>query len=129
VRGLKMKIAISSDLGMVSSHFGRCPEFTIVEIENNNVVNKEVIPNPGHKTGFLPGFFNEKGVNYVIAGGAGSMAQQFFDKYNIKLIVGVQGKIDQVIDDFIHNKLEKGNSMCKPGDGKDYGIEKEDKKH
>jgi len=27
-----MKIAISTDSGFVSEHFGRCPSFTIVEI-------------------------------------------------------------------------------------------------
>jgi len=28
-----MKIAISTDAGFVSAHFGRCPSFTIAEIE------------------------------------------------------------------------------------------------
>jgi predicted Fe-Mo cluster-binding NifX family protein len=53
-----MKIAISTDNGMVSPHFGRCPHFTIVEIKDNKVLKKEIIDNPGHRTGFLPKFFN-----------------------------------------------------------------------
>jgi len=124
-----MKIAISADSGIVSSHFGRCPEFTIVEIKDNKIVKKETIKNPGHKTGFLPKFFNEKGVECIITGGAGFRAQQFFDEFNIKLIAGVQGKVDDAINDFINKELKLGESLCSPGKGEGYGIEKEDKRH
>ena len=121
-----MKLAISTDNGEISAHFGRCPEFTIVEIEDNKVKNKEIIENPGHMTGFLPKFFNEQGVNCVIAGGAGFRAQEIFDEFGIKLITGVQGKVDKVIEDFISGKLEQGGSLCSPGKGKGYGIRKKD---
>ncbi len=123
-----MKIAISTDNGNVSEHFGRCPQFTIVEIKDNKIIKKEIIDNPGHKTGFLPKFFKEKGVDYVIAGGAGFRAQQFFNEFGIKLITGVQGKVDDIINSFIEGKLKEGESFCKPGKGKGYGIEKEDSK-
>jgi predicted Fe-Mo cluster-binding NifX family protein len=124
-----MKIAISTDYGRVSEHFGRCPEFTIVEIENNKVVKKEVIDNPGHRTGFLPKYFNEQGIECVIAGGAGRRAQSFFQQYGIDLIVGVSGDVDKVINDFIDGKIESGESTCLPGKGKGYGISKEDGHH
>lgn len=121
-----MKIAISTDAGEVSSHFGRCPEFTIVEINEGNVVKKEVIPNPGHKTGYLPKFFHEMGVSCVIASGAGFRAQQFFEEFKIELILGVQGSVEQVIEEFIKGKIQHGESTCAPGKGKGYGVEKED---
>ena len=121
----KIKIAISTDNGEVSEHFGRCPEFTIVEIEDNKVIKKEVIENPGHKTGFLPKFFKEQGVKLVIAGGAGFRAQQFFNEFGIELLAGVQGKIDDVIDKVLKGKLKGGESLCKPSEGKGYGVEKE----
>ena len=121
-----MKVAISTDSGHVSEHFGRCPEFTIVEIKDNKVINKEIIPNPGHVTGFLPKFLSEKGVSYVIAGGAGFRAQELFNEFGIKLITGIQGKIDDVIDSFVKGGIEGGESLCSPGKGKGYGVEKED---
>lgn len=126
---IKMKIAISTDSGMVSEHFGRCPQFTIVDIEDGKIVKKEVIDNPGHRTGFLPNYFKDKGIGCVISGGAGFRAQQFFDEFSIKLITGVQGKVDEVIDKIIDGKLEGGESMCKPGAGKGYGLDKEDGTH
>lgn len=124
-----MKLAISTESGYVSAHFGRCPQFTIVEIEGNKVINKEIIENPGHRTGFLPNFLNKQGVKYVITGGAGFRAQEFFNEFGIKLIVGIQGKIDDVIEQLIKGTLKGGESLCKPGAGKGYGIEKEDKEH
>jgi len=124
-----MKIAISTDNGEVSPHFGRCPEFTIIEVEDNKIIKKEVIDNPGHMTGFLPKFFNEQGVDCVIAGGAGFRAQQLFNEFDIELITGVQGKVDDIIDDLIKGKLKQGESLCKPGKGKGYGLEKEDSSH
>lgn len=122
-----MKIAISTDNGNVSEHFGRCPEFTIVEIEDNKIIKKEIIENPGHFTGFLPKFFSEQGIDCVIAGGAGFRAQEFFDEFDIKLITGIEGKVDDVIDDFIRKDLKQGESLCKPRKGKGYGVEKEDR--
>ena len=121
-----MKIAISTDNGNVSEHFGRCPEFTLVEIKENKIIKKEVIDNPGHKVGFLPKFLSEQKVEYVIAGGAGFRAQQFFNEFGIKLITGVQGKVDDVINDFIKGKIKQGEDLCKPSKGKGYGIKKED---
>jgi len=103
---IRKKLAISTENGMVAVHFGRCPQFTIVEIENGEAVKKEVIDNPGHHPGHLPKFFSDKGVNYMIAGAAGPLAQDYFREYNIKLILGVQGKIDDVIKDLIEDRLE-----------------------
>jgi len=127
--GIQMKIAISTDSGMVSPHFGRCPEFTIAEIRDGRVVHKEIISNPGHMTGYLPKFMSEHGVSCVIAGGAGMRAQQFFAQFGIELITGIQGYVDDVIEQFAKGKLEGGPSMCHPGGGKGYGIDKVDSHH
>lgn len=121
-----MKIAVSTDSGKVSGHFGRCPEFTIVEIKNNKVRDKKLIQNPGHITGFLPKFLKEQGISCVIAGGAGSRAQELFEQFRIKLITGVRGDVEEAIKEFIKGKLEQGEDLCKPGKGKGYGIKKED---
>ena len=121
-----MKIAISTDLGKVSEHFGRCPEFTIIEIEENKIKSKKIIKNPGHATGFLPKFFKEQGVSCIIAGGAGFRAQELFNQFDIKLITGIQGEIDEVIKSYIQGNLKQGEDFCNPGKGKGYGIKKED---
>ena len=122
-----MKISISTDNGSVSEHFGRCPQFTIVEITDNKVESKETIDNPGHDTaGSLPEYLKEIGVDTVIAGGAGPRAVDFFRQYNINLITGITGTIDEVITRVTEGKLESKDSTCSPGAGKGYGIRKED---
>ena len=124
---MDMKIAISTDNGNVSEHFGRCPQFTIADIEDGKVTKKEVIENPGHDSvGSLPKFFHDMGVNVMIAGGAGFRAQEFFRQFDIELIVGVSGSVDEAIKKYAQGKLEGGTGMCSPGAGRGYGVRKED---
>ncbi|MFX1258061.1 MAG: NifB/NifX family molybdenum-iron cluster-binding protein, partial [Promethearchaeota archaeon] len=104
--------------------FGRAPEFTIITIEDNKVVKKEIFPNPGHSVGSIPQFINQKGANYMIAGGMGPRAVQFFNQYGIEVIIGVVGKIDEVIKKILDGTLKGGESLCSPGRGKGYGVEK-----
>jgi predicted Fe-Mo cluster-binding NifX family protein len=124
-----MKIAISTDGEYVSAHFGRCPSFTIVEIEEGEVVSKEVVDNPGHQPAFLPGFLSEKGVSYIIAGGMGRRAEALFAEKGIQTIVGIADRVDQVIGKLIAGTLEEGESLCKPGSGRGYGLEKSECDH
>ena len=124
-----MKIAISTDGDFVSAHFGRCPSFTILEIEGNKVISKETIDNPGHNPGFLPQFLGERGVGAIIAGGMGQRAVGLFDEVKIQVVVGVSGKLDQVITKLQNGTLEGGETLCKPGLGKGYGIEKTECDH
>ena len=124
-----MKVAISTDSGYVSAHFGRCPEFTVVEIEDGKIVNRETIPNPGHHPGFLPEFFAGKGVDAVIAGGAGQRAQMLFAQKNIQLILGVSDTIDETLDLMCKGQLKGGESLCRPGAGKGYGLDKTECDH
>jgi predicted Fe-Mo cluster-binding NifX family protein len=107
-----MKVAISTDQGYVSVHFGRCSTYTIVETQEGQILEREEIPNPGHQPGFLPQYLSEKGVNCIIAGGMGPRAQALFAQKNIETIIGVQGNIDEVIEKFIKQKLEAGDDLC-----------------
>jgi predicted Fe-Mo cluster-binding NifX family protein len=110
-----MKIAISTENGYVSAHFGRCPAYTLVEIQNGRVVAREETPNPGHQPGFLPQYLSEKGVGVIIAGGMGPRAQGLFAEKNIQTIIGIQGPIDEVINKFLRQELEAGQDLCDHG--------------
>ena len=116
-----MKVAVSTENGNVSPHFGRCPEFTLVELDGDKILNKEVIPNPGHAPGFLPNYFGEMGVEAVIAGGAGQRAQALFAEKNIQLVLGATGDIDSVLDLLCKGELEGGESLCSHADGGGHG--------
>ena len=124
-----MKIAISTDGSIVSAHFGRCPAFTIIDIEDRKLTSREVIDNPGHHPGFLPQFLHEKGVECIIAGGMGQRAEMLFAQQNIKTIVGVSGTIDEVIEQAEKGTLKGAESLCEPGSGKGYGLDKTECEH
>ncbi len=107
-----MKYSISTDNGNVSEHFGRCSEYTIIEVESGKLVSKQIVQNPGHQPGFLPKFLKEKGVNLVVAGGMGPKAIDLFHEENIDVILGVTGKVENVIKDIIEGKLKGGETLC-----------------
>ncbi|WP_058484906.1 NifB/NifX family molybdenum-iron cluster-binding protein [Defluviitalea phaphyphila] len=108
-----MKIAVASEGKMVSGHFGHCEGFTVYEVEENKIKNKEFVKNPGHRPGFLPKYLNELGINVIISGGMGETAQQLFNQNNIEVIVGVEGVSDEVIDKYLKNELRSTGSVCR----------------
>jgi len=124
-----MRVAISTDGENVSAHFGRCPSFTIVDVEDGRMARKEEIDNPGHHPGFLPKFLHEKGVGCIIAGGMGQNALQLFAQEKIETVVGISGTINEVIDKVLAGTLEGGESLCKPHSGKGYGLDKTECDH
>jgi predicted Fe-Mo cluster-binding NifX family protein len=118
-----MKVAISTEGGSVAEHFGRCPAYTILEIEEGRVVQRSEIANPGHQPGFLPRFLSERGVECVIAGGMGPRAQGLFAQQGIETIRGVQGPLDEVIAQLISGTLAPGKDLCghRHGEGAAHG--------
>ena len=119
-----MKIAISTDGNYVSEHFGRCPGFTLVDIEDGKLTGTTVLENPGHQPGAIPKYLHQKQVNCIVAGGMGMRARGFFDEAGIQAILGVTGRIDDVIQSLLNGTLKGGESLCKPGAGKGYGLDK-----
>jgi len=107
-----MKIAISTDGNSVAAHFGRCPAYTLIDVEDGRVTARATIPNPGHQPGFIPRFLHEKGVDMVLTGGMGPRAEDIFQQLGIKTVQGVSGPVDDVIREFLAGTLESGPSAC-----------------
>jgi len=103
-----MRIAVAADRGMVAPHFGRCEEYVLFDLEGDKVTSKLVVPNPGHAPGFLPQYLYRMGVDCLIAGGMGTRAQGLFAEWDIEIVVGVDGPVDRVVNDFILGKIKPG---------------------
>ena len=124
-----MRIAISTEGKYVSPHFGRCPSFTLADIENGKTIKRAEVKNPGHSPGYIPQFLHEKGVKKIVCGGMGARAQSLFEDMGIETIMGIDGSIDEVIEKLEKGAHEGGESQCTPGAGRGYGIEKTECDH
>jgi predicted Fe-Mo cluster-binding NifX family protein len=107
-----MKIAVAKEGKFVSGHFGHCEGFEIFDVQEGKIQNRALIPNPGHKPGFLPPYLAEKGIQVIIAGGMGATAVELFNNHNVSVVVGAEGEIDEVIQKYIKGELKSTGSIC-----------------
>lgn len=111
----KMKIAIPVTNGKLSSHFGHCEQFAVVDIDadKKSIINTEMLTPPAHEPGVLPKWLSEMGVNLVIAGGMGQRAQQLFTQNGIEVIVGAPDSApQQVVADYLASRLQCSDNVC-----------------
>ena len=114
-----MRIAFASEenLGLrsqLSSHFGRCPFYVFVEIENDEIKKIDVKENPffnRHVPGAVPQFISEEGANVMVAGGMGPRALDWFNQLNVQPITGANGIIRDVLKDYLAGNL-RGVEPC-----------------
>lgn len=108
-----MKVAVATDKNHVSLHFGHCEGFEVYKIQDNKVIEKVFLPNPGHRPGFLPVYLSEQKVEVIIVGGIGSAAQDLFEENGIKVYMGVEGNCDDVVAKYLGGTLESSGTACK----------------
>lgn len=114
-----MKIAIATEGTNVSEHFGRCEDFTIVEIENSEVISKVMINTVGNQHGLLPVFLLSHGAMTVVSGGMGDGAKQNLKSNGMEILTGVSGSVEDAILAFINGSLISDDSGC-TGHGHDH---------
>ncbi len=107
-----LKIAVASDQGTVTEHFGYCQSFMLFDTENGKIINSETVANPGHRPGFLPNFLNEKGVDVIISGGMGAGAIDIFNEKDIEVIVGANGDARATAELYLQGALQSTGSVC-----------------
>lgn len=108
----KLKIAVASENGIVTEHFGHCKEFIIFETENNQITKIEILANPGHKPGFLPNFLADRGVDVIISGGMGGGAVEIFNERSVEVVIGATGDSKTVVEAYLAGQLKSTNSIC-----------------
>lgn len=107
-----MKIAVAAMGEMVAGHFGHCEQFVMFDAENGKIVNREDIPNPGHRPGFLPNFLADRGAKVIISGGMGGGAVDIFNERDVEVIVGAMGNIEEAVKLYLAGELESTGSIC-----------------
>lgn len=107
-----MRIAIATDENSVSQHFGHAGHYTVFDMENDSILNRELVANPGHRPHYIPKFLNERGVNQIICGGMGQRARELFSRFNIEVITGIDGDIEEIIGLLLSGTLEGTENLC-----------------
>ena len=108
-----MKFAIPLAEGKLTAHFGHCQEFAFVEVEDNEIKNKETHVPPPHEPGVLPKWLHDLGTNVIIAGGMGARALDLFAQNNIKVIVGASALApEELVKQYLDNTLQIGGNVC-----------------
>ena len=95
----------------VGEHFGHCEIYTLVEIDNGQVVAVDTLPNLPHESGgcmapvqYLAG----KGVKALIAGGMGMRPLMGFKQMGIDVYHGAEAEtVAMAVEAFIGGKLQR----------------------
>jgi predicted Fe-Mo cluster-binding NifX family protein len=109
-----MKVAFPANGQVISDHFGHCASFKIFEVDDHKTIisQTDIEPPSSHQPGVLPQLLQENGVEVVIAGGIGQKAIELFNEKGIKVITGVNGLIQKVLEDFLSGVLQNGGNIC-----------------
>jgi ATP-binding protein involved in chromosome partitioning len=108
-----MRIAMPTEGGRLSQHFGHCEQFALFDIEDQAVRERRELTPPPHEPGLLPRWLKEQGVNLVIAGGMGQRAQMLFEQAGIQVICGAPSEEPaEVVDSYLKGSLEAGDNTC-----------------
>lgn len=107
-----MKIAVATENGRVSGHFGKCEQFTVYEAEGNKIIGKVVLDTKAHGHGLLPAFLASNGVTTVIAGGMGEGAKNNLNSLGMNIIAGASGEVDDVVQKHLDGTLAVSEGGC-----------------
>ena len=115
-----MRIAISAETNdglnsIVAHHFGRCPFFVFIDLENRKTKKVEVVNNPyfdRHQPGQVPGFIHNNKVDVMFSGGMGGRAIQFFQQLGIQTATGAHGTTQLTLESYLDGGLI-GAAPCK----------------
>ncbi len=107
------RVAVSADDGtglgsIVSPHFGRCPYYVLVDLDDREVTAVAAIENPyygQHQPGQVPQFIREQGVDVMLTGGMGQRALRFFEAYGIQAVTGASGTVGRSLEQYLVGAL------------------------
>jgi predicted Fe-Mo cluster-binding NifX family protein len=114
-----MRIAVSSNENRglesaIGAHFGRCPYFVLVDVEEGQIETVQTIDNPyysAHQPGQVPGFIRTQDADVMLSGGMGGRAVTFFEQYGIQPVTGAAGTVGQSIERYLSGDLT-GTAPC-----------------
>ena len=123
-----MRVVVSADSkngldSVVSPHFGRCPYFVLVDLDDHDVREVQEVDNPyfgRHQPGQVPGFINTLEANVMLTGGMGGRAIMFFQQFGIEGVTGAYGTVRQSLERYLGGDL-RGAAPCRESQEHGHG--------
>ena len=123
-----MRIAVSAESkhgldSVVSPHFGRCPCFVLVDLDDHGIQDTRGVDNPyyaRHQPGQVPAFIHSLGANVMLTGGMGGRAIMFFQQFGIEGVTGAFGTVRQSLERYLGGQL-KGAAPCRESEEHGHG--------
>jgi predicted Fe-Mo cluster-binding NifX family protein len=110
-----MRIAVPVANGCLSMHFGHCQAFALIDVdeEKKTILKKQEVEAPEHVPGLLPRWLHERGAGVILAGGMGRRAQQFFNEYGIRVVIGAPAEAPEtIVKEYLAGTLQTGQNIC-----------------
>jgi predicted Fe-Mo cluster-binding NifX family protein len=112
-----MRIAITTDQDFVSSCFGCTPSCTVMDLEAGRIGRTFVVPNPGWSHREWADFLERNAVAYLIVGNMGDNARAVLLWRGVRILSGVQGSLDEVVERFLDGRLAAAEGTGEIGCG------------
>jgi predicted Fe-Mo cluster-binding NifX family protein len=110
-----MRFAIPMSAGRLSTHFGHCECFALIDADTKSkkIIRLQQIDAPEHQPGLLPGWLSDRGANIVIAGGLGPRAQELLTELGIEVVIGADSEEPEaVVQAYLEGALQTGENAC-----------------
>ncbi len=117
---MRIAISVETNNGLdsnVAFHFGRCPYYAFVDVEENEVQAVEIIDNPyynNHQPGTVPALVKEHNADVMLSGGMGRRAVSLFQEFDIKAATGAEGTIRTALKSYLGGELSEA-APCEEG--------------
>ena len=104
-------IAIPTENGVLTTHFGHAKEFSFVTVVDNKISGIKSITPPEHAPGVIPKWVAEQGASLVVVGGMGQQAISLFQQNGVDVITGAAEKsVEEIIAAYLDGeKIDAGN--------------------
>ena len=123
---MRIAIPVKGNKGLeeeIETHFGRAQYYIFVDIEDNQIKDYKTIETPflQHGPGDIPNWLNNNNAHVIISQGMGRRAVDFFNELGIKVFMGINGKVRDIVDKFINDNLVSASWDCgKEGDCEEH---------
>ena len=110
-----MKIAIPANGNKVEGHFGKCNNYAIVSISDDNIIESISDFDASDKCGCKSNIaetFVEMGIKTMLAGNMGRGAVDSISSKGIEVVRGCKGNIAEVVNEYLKDNITDSGVFC-----------------